>query len=182
MKLNVVSIKKTWNNNLGFLPVSVFVELCNPEDGGEEMSLSAIYKVIVELNVPDVIFSFQKPNYSNMHELSWLTSKLMAEQVYTTIVTNIQFILGLLCTRLVVITTIDEYRNIANVSSLAVLDEQDIIIMCEDNINKLKYCINKVKSEKVKAKLYFNSAILSQKDVLENGIIECTPLNLLELF
>jgi len=169
----VKTFQRVWNNGLGFLPVSTFIEI---DKSGTETPIQKIYDDILQLpfNNPDIMFKIMlKEDFGG---LSWLIPKLIMDGYVVTVISNIDNFQDMYSSRFVVCTCWDICKSKLQ-NKLAYLSDTDSIVFQEESIGKLKYSLNAMRNNGIKAKLLFDTEVLSKEEVLSEGIIDCMPTN-----
>lgn len=169
--LPIKDFKYVWSD-FGLFPVSLYIELEEtdvPLDCFE--SVRHLYKLITDKKHTDIIFKLTNTEY--YEPLSFLLGRLLLENYHVTIITRLTQLQGLVSNSFTILTYLDELKR--NIGILKQLSLESNIIIQEDNINKLKLCLNLLNNNDIKLKVFFDTALLSKEEVLENKVYECFP-------
>jgi hypothetical protein len=132
-----------YNDRLGFLPYSSFVDLNTLEYN----SLNLLYDKITSEGCNDIIFIGNIPQ-NRKEQLKWLFPRLISEQYFISIITDLSEFDKYIASRVIVVIDLVQ-RNHFN--KLENLSQQDIIYINEKDYNLVKKCITMINS---KAKIY----------------------------
>lgn len=161
----------SFNSGLGFWPTSLFVELAT--DGNLSGSMEDLYNDICNQGCHDLIFFGDIKTYRE--ELSWLLPRLVAELYIVSLILPMNKLIPLPARRIILTTDYEMFRkNHENVGSLG---ENDIILLQETDINKLKW-LRKNLNKTFRGKIFFDEHYISRKDVLKSCIYDLFSIDL----
>jgi hypothetical protein len=167
-----MDFKKKFNGYLGFDPVSLFVNLI----GFYALSgLEQTYKDIASYKVRDIIFEGDLPK--NIEYLSWLTTKLIADEFFVSVVFSMKEleVLGKVeVTAQRTILLIDQlFKGWSKI--LVTLGQADLILVKTDSIAVLETVIAQMSQNNCFASLYFDATMLEKFKVLGSGVTTAYP-------
>lgn len=172
--LPLKEFKFIWSD-FGGLPVSLYIEL-KEEDLDQEfldnyITIKNIYEKIVSKKHPDILIKITTFKY--YESLSFLLGRLFLENYHVTIITKLEYLQGLASNSFTILTYFDELKR--NIGILKQLSIESNLIIQEDSLNKLKLCLNLLNNNEIRLRTFFDTELLSKKEVLESGIYECFP-------
>lgn len=172
MELTIGHTRIDWSDGLGLSPVSLFIELVqHDETKYHERSLEDVDGFIKDAGTSDVIIYGEVTTYAD--GLAWLTPKLIADGVFTTVVTDIreQANAYTVASRTVHKMNKDNHKLLKYVK----LRDLDIILIEADTIKELLALRSVRLSNSAENITLFNSNLVSKDDALEAGVTELYP-------
>lgn len=172
MELTIGHTRIDWSDGLGLSPVSLFIELVQKDETKYHgRSLEEVYIFIKDAGTNDVIIYGEINTYADV--LSWLTPKLIADGVFTSVVSDIkeQAKVYTIASRTIHKMNKDNHKllKLVNFRNL------DIILIESDNIKELLALRSVRLSNNAENVTLFNSNLVSKEEALEAGVIELYP-------
>lgn len=164
--------KLDFNKNLGVLPVSLFIDI---DENDKKIKIFEVWDKVQEYNCRDIIFYGNIG--SNIQELNFLTSRLIANMYYASVILpDTNYIMDLTASRLIVFFLSDVSNSTyfkQNVTRLMDLRENDIIIIHPSSMKELSFVRTYFINNKVRAKIMVEA--VSEEELLNNKIYDIYP-------
>lgn len=102
--------------------------------------------------------------------IEWLIPRLISEQYFVSIITNLYDFEKFVASRVIVETNISERNYFSKLNSL---NPQDIILLTDGGIKEIKRSLSLL--QETKAKIYYHENVALTKELIENKIFNLTP-------
>jgi len=159
-------IHKEFNNGLGILPVSVFVQLIS-----KNINIDDIYNEISKHQCDDIIF------FGNIIEnettLKWVCSRLISEGTFISLVLNHNILVNIPSNKVICFLNYNSYtKEERRNTKLNHYTENDMLILYgEFNIDNLNRILKILKNIEFKGKVYIKyKDYYETKEILNSGI------------
>jgi hypothetical protein len=155
-----------YNDRLGFLPFSNFIDWSKTK---KELfaEIDILYRDIRLSSCNDIIFTNVMECFSM---IEWLIPRLISEQYFVSIITNLYDFEKFVASRVIVETNISERNYFSKLNSL---NPQDIILLTDGGIKEIKRSLSLL--QETKAKIYYHENVALTKELIENKIFNLTP-------